>query len=75
MKHLILLILTILILTNCKEEKNEIPLISQNYKFLKNDFVGVAKSYNSDGIISDNVKFDEDLFYMFSNVCYFMNSI
>ena len=75
MKRLILLFLTILIMWSCKKEKEEIPFISQNYKFLKNEFVGVAKSYNSNGLISDNVEFNEDLFYMFSNDCYFMNDI
>lgn len=75
MKRLILLFLTILIMLSCKKEKEEIPFVPQNYKFLKNEFVGVAKSYNSDGLISDNVEFNQDLFYMYSNECYFMNDI
>ena len=75
MKRLILLFLTIFIMLSCKKEKEETPFIPQNYKFLKNEFVGVAKSYNSVGLISDNVEFNEDLFYMYSNECYFMNEI
>ncbi len=75
MKHLILLFLAIFILLSCKKEKEETPFIPKNYKFLKNEFVGVAKSYNSDGLISDKVEFNEDLFYMYSNVSYFMTDI
>lgn len=75
MKQLILLFLTILIMLSCKKEKGETPFIPQNYKFLKNEFVGAAKSYNSGGLISDNVEFNEDLFYMYSNVSYFMTDI
>ena len=75
MKQLILLFLTILIMLSCKKEKEETPFIPQNYKFLKNEFVGAAKSYNSGGLISDNVEFNEDLFYMYSNVSYFMTDI
>lgn len=75
MKRLILLFLTILIITSCKKEKEETPFNPQNYKFLENEFIGVAKSYNSEGIISSDVEFNEDLFYMYSNVCYFMTDI
>ena len=75
MKRLILLFLTIFIMLSCKKAKEETSFIPQNYKFLKNEFVGVAKSYNSDGLISDNVEFNEDLFYMYSNVSYFMTAI
>lgn len=75
MKRLILLFFTILITLSCKKEKEEIPFIPQNYKFLKNEFVGDAKSYNSAGMISDKVEFNEDLFFMYANKCYFMNDI
>jgi hypothetical protein len=60
---------------SCKKGKEEIPFNPQNYKFLENEFIGVAKSYNSEGLISSNVAFNEDLFYMYPNVCYFMKSI
>lgn len=75
MKRLALVFLTILILSSCKKEKEEIPFIPQNYVFQKNEIVGVAKSYNSDGLISDNIEFNEDLFFMYINECYFMNDI
>ena len=75
MNRLILLFITIIIIVSCRKEKEEIPFNPQSYKFLKNEFVGVAKSYNSDGLISDNVEFNEDLFYMYPNDCYFMNEI
>jgi len=75
MKRLILLFLTILIMMSCKKEKEEMLFSPLNYKFLKNEFVGGGKSYNSEGLISDNVAFNEDLFYMYSNTCYFMNDI
>jgi hypothetical protein len=75
MKKLSLLFLTVIIMTSCKKEKDEIPFIPQTYEFLKNEFVGNTKSYNSDGLINDNVEFDQDFLNMYSQSSYFMDEI
>lgn len=62
-------------MTSCKKEKDENPFIPQTYEFLKNEFVGNTKLYNSDGLINENVEFDQELLSMYSQYNYFMDEI
>lgn len=75
MKNLILSFIAVLSMTSCIKEEDKMPFVTQTYGFIKNEFIGYAKSYNSDSLISDTVGFDADLLFMHSTVCYFMDSI
>lgn len=75
MRNLILFCFVVLTITSCKKENIEIPFNPKKYDFLKNEFIGSTKSYNSNGLISSNVELTQEDFGIFTNTCYLMERI
>jgi hypothetical protein len=75
MKRIIIFFAAIVIAVSCSKEKEEMVFSPRNYTFLKNEFIGEARSYNSKGLFNSNVDFKKDFFYMSSNTCVFMKDI
>ncbi len=75
MKRIILLIPILIFIISCNKENEEIPFVPANYEFSKNSFVGKTKSYNSQGLISSEIEFNEDFFQLFQGNCYLMKNL
>lgn len=75
MRNSILFCFTVLTIISCKNESDEILFNPKHYDFLKNEFTGTTKSYNSEGLISSSVELTEEDFGISANTCYLMESI